>query len=209
VSEQKLRELSAHLQTVVEEERRAIAREIHDEIGGALTALRFDLSWIERNGDARRWLSAPRRRSRPSALHNRPASIVRSLRPPVLDAGIVPALEWQLRSSESAPACVTRASAPTPTRSSSRRGRDDGLPHVAGGPDQRLKHAQANTVDCRPGGAANHACRSRSIDDGHGIGAAISKSRTRSACAAWPSGPAAVGGWLEVSLDARAAPHCC
>jgi PAS domain S-box-containing protein len=45
-SEARLRELAAFLQTVREEERTRIARELHDELGQALTALRFDLGWL-------------------------------------------------------------------------------------------------------------------------------------------------------------------
>lgn len=45
-SEVRLRELAAFLQTVREEERTRIARELHDELGQALTALRFDLGWL-------------------------------------------------------------------------------------------------------------------------------------------------------------------
>ena len=45
-SQLRLRELLAHLDTVIDEERSAIAREIHDDVGGLLTALRFDLSTV-------------------------------------------------------------------------------------------------------------------------------------------------------------------
>ena len=45
------RELAQHLQTSVETERAAIAREIHDDVGGSLTALKFDLAWIDRHAD--------------------------------------------------------------------------------------------------------------------------------------------------------------
>ena len=51
-SKQRLRELAQHLQTSIEMERAAIAREIHDDVGGSLTALKFDLAWIARHADA-------------------------------------------------------------------------------------------------------------------------------------------------------------
>ena len=49
MSKQRLHELAGHLQTSVELERAAIAREIHDDVGGSLTAVKFDLAWIDRH----------------------------------------------------------------------------------------------------------------------------------------------------------------
>jgi len=48
-SPQRLSELAQHLQVSVEMERAAIAREIHDDVGGGLTAIKFDLAWIGRH----------------------------------------------------------------------------------------------------------------------------------------------------------------
>lgn len=45
-SEENLRALAAHLQSVREEEQIRIAREIHDELGQALTGLKMDLTWL-------------------------------------------------------------------------------------------------------------------------------------------------------------------
>jgi two-component system sensor histidine kinase UhpB len=45
-SHKQLRALSVYLQTVREEERTRIAREVHDELGQALTSCKLDLSWI-------------------------------------------------------------------------------------------------------------------------------------------------------------------
>ncbi len=47
-SREKLRNLAAHLHYVREEERKLIAREIHDELAQALTALKMDLFWLEK-----------------------------------------------------------------------------------------------------------------------------------------------------------------
>ncbi len=48
VSHEKLKELSRHLEAVREEERTNIAREVHDELGQALTALKMDASWLNK-----------------------------------------------------------------------------------------------------------------------------------------------------------------
>lgn len=47
-SHQSLQRLSAHLNHVREEERRHIARDIHDELGASLTALQLEMNWLRR-----------------------------------------------------------------------------------------------------------------------------------------------------------------
>jgi signal transduction histidine kinase len=94
-SRQRLSELAQHLQTSVEMERAAIAREIHDDVGGGLTALKFDLAWIARHAD-----SADVRLRVQSAIetvnHAIEASqrIMHNLRPAILEQGLVAALQW-------------------------------------------------------------------------------------------------------------------
>ncbi len=39
--------LSTHLQGVSEQEKSALSRELHDELGGLLVAARMDLSWLQ------------------------------------------------------------------------------------------------------------------------------------------------------------------
>ncbi len=48
-SHKKLRELFEHLENVREEERKNIAHDIHDELGQALTALKMDIGWLNKN----------------------------------------------------------------------------------------------------------------------------------------------------------------
>ena len=50
-SRQQLRALAARLQSTREEERAAVAREIHDDLGQVLTAIKLNLDWLERNLD--------------------------------------------------------------------------------------------------------------------------------------------------------------
>jgi two-component system, NarL family, sensor histidine kinase UhpB len=93
---QRLRQLSAHLEQVKETERKAIAREIHDDIGGLLTGLTFDLAWLQNHaGDDK---LGERLQSMQSLLDQARSSvqrILRELRPPMLELGVVAALEWQ------------------------------------------------------------------------------------------------------------------
>lgn len=96
-SKNMLRELSAHLENVREEERKCIAREIHDELGQTLTALRMDVSLARFGfGESNPQLMA--RLQSMTQLVDHTIQTVRhvtsSLRPGALDFGIVAALEW-------------------------------------------------------------------------------------------------------------------
>lgn len=46
-----MRDLSNKLQSVREEEKKRISREIHDELGQTLTAIKLDLTWLEKRID--------------------------------------------------------------------------------------------------------------------------------------------------------------
>jgi len=95
VSTRRLSELAQHLQTSVEAERHAIAREIHDDVGGSLTALKFELDWIRRHAGTpevqQRAVSALE-----TVTHAIEASqrIMQNLRPAILEQGLVAALQW-------------------------------------------------------------------------------------------------------------------
>lgn len=94
-SRTQLSELAQHLQTSVEMERAAIAREIHDDVGGSLTAVRFDLAWIERHGGTPQVVERARQ-AMESVKHAIEASqrIMHNLRPAILEQGLVAALQW-------------------------------------------------------------------------------------------------------------------
>lgn len=95
---EQLRELSAHLDTVREEERTRIARDIHDELGSLLIALKMDVEWIgKRVGDrpALHDKCDGMGRQIATAVDN-VGRIITDLRPSILDhQGIWAALEWQ------------------------------------------------------------------------------------------------------------------
>ncbi|MCU0774785.1 MAG: histidine kinase [Ideonella sp.] len=94
-SRQRLRELAQHLQTSVEMERAAIAREIHDDVGGSLTALKFDLAWIARHTDSPEVLQrvTGALETVKSAIESS-QRIMHNLRPAILEQGLVAALQW-------------------------------------------------------------------------------------------------------------------
>ena len=94
-SEQRLADLTEHLQSSIEQERAAIAREIHDDIGGALTAIRFDLAWIARHA-TQPGVVEHTQAATAMLQHALGASqrIMMNLRPPILDQGLVAAVQW-------------------------------------------------------------------------------------------------------------------
>src|SRR5471032_2931632 len=99
LSHHKLRRLAAHADQIKEEERKRIAREIHDDLGQNLLVLRIEADML-----------ATRTRQRHPRLHARARStlghidstiksvrhIINDLRPTVLDLGLSAAVEWQI-----------------------------------------------------------------------------------------------------------------
>lgn len=93
----RLRQLSAHLESVREEERTRIAREIHDELGSVLVALKLDVGWLQRRLDGQDELTtktATMARLIDSAVVE-VGRIITDLRPSILDhQGLWAAMEW-------------------------------------------------------------------------------------------------------------------
>jgi signal transduction histidine kinase len=98
-SHQQLRALSVYLQHVREEERIRIAREVHDELGQALTGLKLELTWLTSHLPGHPKSLRVRTRSmseRIDATIQTVRRIASELRPGLLDtAGLLAALEWQ------------------------------------------------------------------------------------------------------------------
>lgn len=95
-SREQLREVSAYMEEIREEERKRIAMEIHDELGQLLTALKMDVSLLKMrlSGD----LDAVKKADDMRELVEKTIWMVRNvanhLRPAALNFGIVSALEW-------------------------------------------------------------------------------------------------------------------
>lgn len=99
ISGERLRDLSAYLQSSREQERTSIAREVHDDLGQALTALKMDLFWLERRLPKDQKPLIEKTKSMEKVLDAAIESIERiitALRPGILDdLGLGEAIEWQ------------------------------------------------------------------------------------------------------------------
>ncbi len=93
--------LSTHLQGVSEQEKSALSRELHDELGGLLVAARMDLSWLQQ----RMPTADPNIEQRFKRIHDSLSAgvdlkrrVVEELRPTLLDnMGLFAALRWQFK----------------------------------------------------------------------------------------------------------------
>ncbi|MGZ3861754.1 MAG: histidine kinase [Bacteroidia bacterium] len=94
-----LKNLTSHLQHIREEERTNIAREIHDELGQQLTALKMDIDWVlHKQGDGNE--AAAKKLNEMLSASDVLISTIRrissDLRPAIIDdLGLVAALEWK------------------------------------------------------------------------------------------------------------------
>jgi PAS domain S-box-containing protein len=99
-SSEQLRNLAAHLLSVREEERTRISREVHDELGQSLTAVKLDLAWLagrlpRRNGQMLERIRSTRQLA--DSIIRSVRRISTELRPAVLDLGLAAAVEWQVQ----------------------------------------------------------------------------------------------------------------
>ncbi|WP_341521515.1 transporter substrate-binding domain-containing protein [Pseudomonas sp. G.S.17] len=147
---EQLRELSAHLESVREEEKARIAREVHDELGQMLTVLKLEtsmceLSYADLDPGLRERLNSMKRLI--SQLFQLVRDVATALRPPILDAGIASAIEWQARRFETRTQipCLVQVPDNLPALSDARaigmfRILQEALTNV-------MRHAQAHTVE--------------------------------------------------------------
>lgn len=95
-SRQQLRAMSAYQEALIEDDRKHIAREVHDELGQLLTGLKMDISLLRLRFGSDPALQQKAEEMR--ALVEKTINVVRhvasNLRPAALDHGIVPAIEW-------------------------------------------------------------------------------------------------------------------
>jgi signal transduction histidine kinase len=203
-SRQRLSELAQHLQTSVENERQAIAREIHDDVGGSLTALKFELDWIRRHS------SEPEVQQRivmaldtvTGAIESS-QRIMQNLRPAILEQGLVAALQWMCSRFEK------RTGIECEFRHNGQQATDSlptGVPLVAYRTAQEAltnvsKHAKASRVVVDLSLTAGVLSLEVS-DNGHGLSADdLAKARSFG-IRGLHERAATVGGWMDMSSSA-------
>ncbi len=203
-SRQRLAELAEHLQTSIEQERADIAREIHDDIGGSLAAVKLDLSWIAR----RPTLDADVRQHVDTALemlqHALGASqrIMMNLRPPILDQGLVAAVQWMGAGFEKRTGMrvTVRRSAefidvPRDVQLVAYRTAQEALTNVH-------KHAHATAVDIDLSDREGVLTLEVS-DNGRGMGPEALRKAKSFGLLGLKERAAKVGGWMDVSSSPR------
>ncbi|MCX7735366.1 MAG: PAS domain S-box protein [Candidatus Kapabacteria bacterium] len=99
ISKEELRSLALYIESSREEERKRIAKDIHDELGHALTALKLELMWLIKKKYLRQEVLYERTRKMNELIEStirKVRTISSELRPSVLDHfGLVAAIEWQ------------------------------------------------------------------------------------------------------------------
>jgi signal transduction histidine kinase len=172
-SRQELRDLAAYLESVRERERADIAREIHDELGQALTALKLDIHWVGKRAGGKSAELLARTRGMSGMIDATMQTVRRissELRPKLLDdLGLSAAIEWQAREFQqhSGIACRIRSSPDDIVLDQARsttlfRIFQETLTNVA-------RHAQASRVEIDLSANGSGAVEMVVRDDGVGI----------------------------------------
>ncbi|MEP7296159.1 MAG: histidine kinase [Burkholderiales bacterium] len=204
-SKQRLRELAQHLQNSIEQERAAIAREIHDDVGGSLTALKFDLAWIARHTDSHEVLTRVNSALETVTLAiDSSKRIMHNLRPAILEQGLVAALQWLATRFERRTGIECRIRLPADSPELQALGA--GVPLVAYRTAQEAltnvsKHAQATRVDLDLS-LAGGVLSLEISDNGRGLNADdLAKARSFG-IRGLHERAGTVGGWVELSSAA-------
>jgi len=198
--------LSTHLQGVSEQEKSALSRELHDELGGLLVAARMDLSWLQQRLSTR----DPGIEQRFTRIHDCLSAgvdlkrrVVEELRPTLLDnMGLFTALRWQFKES-----CRRNGLRCTESIPDTELKFD---PHAAIGVfrvaqealTNILKHADARSADLTVDIQEDEFVL-RISDDGNGIKPNRRRNSTSHGLSAMKHRIAALGGFWEIQTPAQ------
>jgi len=198
-SEQQLANFARHLQSTIEQERAAIAREIHDDVGGSLAAIRFDLSWIERhstdNETLRHLQSAVDMLQHAMGATQR---ITMNLRPAILDQGLVAAIQWLQTSFTQRNGIHANLQVGPPTQALSKnieltvfRTAQEALTNIS-------KHAQCTEVNISLSSDSNYISL-EIIDNGRGMTYPLRAGQGGFGLSGLKERAKTAGGWLDIS----------
>ncbi|MDD5030452.1 MAG: histidine kinase [Rhodoferax sp.] len=198
-SEQQLARFAEHLQTTIEQERGAIAREIHDDVGGALAAIRFDLAWLARHtGDTQTLQHIGAATEMLQQAIEAAQRIMMNLRPAILDQGLVAAIQW-LQANFSR-RCGVRATLdaqlvmealPKNVELTVFRTAQEALTNIS-------KHAKCSAVDIRLSSDSNYLTLEIS-DNGQGMTHATPSQQGGFGLKGLQERAKTVGGWIDIS----------
>lgn len=198
-SRRRLAELAEHLQTSIEQERASIAREIHDDIGGALTAVRFDVAWIGRHS-ADPAMQEHAHSAAEMLQHAIGASqrIMMNLRPPILEQGLVAAVQWLAAGFERRTGVPTRLQSSSDTMDTpadiqlvAYRTAQEALTNIA-------KHAHPGKVDIELSDKEG-VLTLEVTDNGRGIASSMLDKPKAFGLKGLQERARTVGGWLDIS----------
>ena len=166
LSEDRYRRLSTHLQEGIEEERTRIAREVHDELGAALTAIRFELSGLKTAGQVDAAVHSAI--GRVDAAIRTTRRICSDLRPSLLDhMGLWAAIEWFVE--DMASRCGIRCQVKLePANELDEPARTSVYRIVQEAVTNTVRHAKASSLRVSARGRAGEL-EIEVADDGHGI----------------------------------------
>ncbi|MBK7061102.1 MAG: response regulator [Rubrivivax sp.] len=207
-SRQRLAELAQHLQTRVEAERAAIAREIHDDVGGSLTALKFDIDWIRRHSSEaavqQRAISALETVTHAIGASQR---VMHNLRPAILEQGLVAALQWLTSRFEKRTGVMCRFRTSDEQIGTQGPALPEGVPLVAYRTAQEAltnisKHARATRVGIDLSFSAGVLSLEIS-DNGRGLSRADLAKSGSFGIRGLHERASTVGGWVDLSGDAQ------
>lgn len=166
-----LRDMAAHHEITCEADRKHIARELHDELGQLLTALKLDIAKLRRSGraqDPTLHATFDDMQALTEQMFQVARSVSTSLRPAALDFGLIPSLEWLAqdfaqRNGIPCTSCFDTSDLPLNEAQATTifRVAQESLTNVA-------RHAQAKQVDITLTHAA-HQLQLRIDDNGQGF----------------------------------------
>jgi signal transduction histidine kinase len=202
VVEDRTRELSAlsnHLQALSEREKSELARKLHDELGGLLTAAKMDLSWLQSRLEG---AAIQERLSQLGGVLDEAMDlkrrVVEELRPSLLDHfGLPTALRAHVESTCAKAGLASRIQIEHPCESMPKETAIALFRVVQEGLSNIIRHAQANTVKLVLSGD-QHQCVVTLVDDGHGFDPGSPEFRWSHGLMGMRQRAEALGGRLEV-----------